>query len=68
MTGKEISRMKRTDDILEEVYNMYYNRKFTDIYMKITLALEYSQKRPLFPYTYVQTVIKKIRLDVHLQR
>jgi len=50
MTGKEISRMKRTDDILEEVYNMYYNRKFTDIYMKITLALEYSQKRP---YTYV---------------
>jgi len=59
MTGKEISRMKRTDDILEEVYNMYYNRKFTDIYMKITLALEYS-------YIYLQTVIKNISLDVHL--
>jgi len=46
MTGKEISRMKRTDTILEEVYNMYHHRKFTYLYMKITNTLTYLQKRP----------------------
>jgi len=29
MTGKEISKMRKTDILLEQIYDMYYKRKFT---------------------------------------